>query len=192
MQRRLLSESGNKVSYLQIIGFAVILFGLVYLFIEQIAGKLNGDVVSITFFTIMLGIALAFPDLLKDPSNNLSTMRIVVFMMINVISLLLLKIGWGQTSLKNIGFDQYWMGIIAFIFGAKATQSYFESKMAILANAQAAASGNSPGANIINPVQQAAGAIPASLNGEDLDGCGMTPTQLTTDAGLPASKGGMA
>ncbi|HVV55092.1 MAG TPA: hypothetical protein VHC47_07205 [Mucilaginibacter sp.] len=195
MQRRLLSESDNKVSYLQIIGFAVILFGLVYLFIEQIAGKLNGDVVSITFFTIMLGIALAFPDLLKDPSNNLSTMRIGVFMMINVVSLLLLKIGWEQTSLKNIGFDQYWMGIIAFIFGAKATQSYFESKISALANAQATASANpqnATGTNAINPVQQATGTTSTATNEEDLDGCGITPTQLTTDAGLPASKGGMA
>src|SRR5205823_1376178 len=63
---------------------------------------------------------------------GLSTMRIVVFMIVNVICLLLIKIGWGKEihSLEQIGLDQYWMGVIAFVFGAKATQSFFESKMA--------------------------------------------------------------
>jgi hypothetical protein len=59
-------------------------------------------------------------------------MRIVVFMMVNVISMLLIKIGWNKSSLKEIELDQWWMGVIAFIFGAKATQSYFESKLAAL------------------------------------------------------------
>lgn len=47
--------------------------------------------------------------------------------------MLLLKIGWadGVDSLDDIKLDQWWMGIIAFIFGAKATQSFFESKMAV-------------------------------------------------------------
>jgi len=47
--------------------------------------------------------------------------------------MLLLKIGWanGITSLKGIGLDEWWMGVIAFVFGAKAVQSYFESKMAV-------------------------------------------------------------
>jgi hypothetical protein len=52
-------------------------------------------------------------------------------MMINVVCMLLLKIGWPDTvtSLRDIGLDQWWMGLIAFIFGAKAMQAFFESKM---------------------------------------------------------------
>ena len=57
-------------------------------------------------------------------------MRIVVFMITNVICLLLIKIGWETGDLKEIGVDQYWVAIIAFVFGAKATQAFFESKMA--------------------------------------------------------------
>ena len=78
----------------------------------------------------MLGFAFAFPDLLQDQNKGLSTMRIVTFMMINVICMLLLKVGWNCKSFEDIGINGYWMGIIAFVFGAKAAQSYFESKTA--------------------------------------------------------------
>jgi len=52
-------------------------------------------------------------------------------MVTNVICLLLIKIGWDKGSLACIGLDGWWMGVIAFVFGAKATQSYFESKLAV-------------------------------------------------------------
>lgn len=164
MERKLLHTSEDKISYLQIIGFLVILFGLIELFTEQILGKLTGEVIATDFFAIMLGFAFAFPDLLRDSNKGLSTMRIVVFMMVNVICILLLKIGWEQPSLKAIGVDQYWMGIIAFVFGAKATQTYFESKLA----------------------------VPPAPTPTELDGCGIAPTRLTTDNELPPSKGGVA
>jgi len=54
--------------------------------------------------------------------------------MINVICMLLLKIGWTANSLTEIGLNGSWMGVIAFVFGAKATQSYFESKFAVPEN----------------------------------------------------------
>ena len=76
----------------------------------------------------MPGISLAFPSLLQDHGKGLSTMRIVVFMTINILCLLLLKIGWNAISLAEIGIDANWVAIIAFVFGAKATQAYFESK----------------------------------------------------------------
>lgn len=88
----------------------------------------EGKQVAIFFFIIMLGMSFAFPTLLEGPNNDLSTMRITVFMMVNVICMLILKNGWDAGSMKNIGVDEYWMGIIAFVFGAKATQSFFESK----------------------------------------------------------------
>jgi len=88
----------------------------------------EGKQVAIFFFIIMLGMCFAFPSLLEGPNNDLSTMRITVFMMVNVICMLILKNGWDSGSMKNIGIDEYWMGIIAFVFGAKATQSFFENK----------------------------------------------------------------
>lgn len=169
MERKLLHNSADKISYLQIIGFLVILIGLIDLIITQIVGKLSGEVIAIDFFAITLGFAFAFPDLLKDSNKGLSTMRIVVFMMVNVICMLLLKIGWEAKSLHDIGLDQYWMGVIAFIFGAKATQTYFESKLAV-----PPADGTAAQANAAEP-----------------DGCGIQPTKLTADNELPVAKGGV-
>jgi hypothetical protein len=174
MDRKLIHNRESKISFLQIIGFIVILSGLIYLFVRQIFFKLNGETIAIDFFTIMLGFSFAFPDLLQDSNKGLSTMRIVVFMMINVICMLLLKIGWHSITLSAIGLDQYWMGVIAFVFGAKAAQTYFESKLAV------------PGI-----VGGGTGAMSAVVK-DELDGCGVAATQLTADADLPASKGGMA
>lgn len=123
---------------LQLAGFILIAVGVVFLLYKLIAaafsktlGGITGTEISISFFIIMLGISFIFPDMLKGKTQDVSTMRIVVFMMINVICLLLLKLGWDQHNLADIGLNEYWMGVIAFVFGAKATQSYFESKMAV-------------------------------------------------------------
>jgi len=129
-RRKLVSINETSISYLQIFGIFLVFFGIISVisaaFIESPAG------ISISFFITMLGFAFVFPSLLEG-NDGLSTMRIVVFMMTNVICMLLLKIGWAATteSLSDIGLDEWWMGVIAFVFGAKAMQSYFESKMAV-------------------------------------------------------------
>lgn len=138
-RRNLISKNEGKVSFLQITGFILILLGILYFigkFVYNVllnfksvpAINLTAEEVAILFFIIMLGVALAFPTLLEDQNKGLSTMRLVVFMMINVICMLLLKIGWNAKDLSAIGVNQYWMGIIAFVFGAKAVQTFFESR----------------------------------------------------------------
>ena len=109
----------------QIFGYTMIFTGVLAIIFFGFGD--NSSLIAISFFIIMLGVALAFPKLLEG-NDGLSTMRIVVFMMTNVICLLLLKIGWGAHSLKEIELDEWWMGVIAFVFGAKATQSYFDNK----------------------------------------------------------------
>lgn len=209
MLRKLLHFSGDKLSYLQIIGFSVILFGLLYMFYKQIFGTMTGGDIAIIFFTIMLGFSFAFPELLRDSNKGLSTMRIAVFMMINVICMLLLKIGWEQHDLIAIGLDEYWMGVIAFVFGAKATQSYFESKLAAvsstLQSTQTTTTSSPSAASAplttttstlsapITPISPTTATPIANTNDdENLDGCGIPATNLTPNVDLPASKGGMA
>lgn len=129
-----LTNDKKKVSITQILGFVLLLSGAAFLIGSGFFGhQTSSGGVSVFFFITMLGFALTFPALLQG-NDGLSTMRIVVFMMTNVICMLLLKIGWakGVTNLREIGLDGYWMGVIAFVFGAKATQSYFESKLAVL------------------------------------------------------------
>lgn len=111
------------------LSIALLLFKLILLALPN--GKissLNGTEMSVMFFIIMLGIAFVFPELLSNKDKEASTMRIVVFMMVNVICILLIKIGWSKHSLGDIGLDANWMGVIAFVFGAKATQSFFENR----------------------------------------------------------------
>ncbi len=132
-KRNLIKKNEDKISYMQIIGFGLVASGIIYMTAVRIITHVSSpEGMAISFFIIMLGMAFAFPSLLKGYNKDLSTMRIVVFMMVNVICLLLIKIGWASDikSLGDIGLNQYWMGVIAFIFGAKAAQSYFESKLA--------------------------------------------------------------
>jgi len=135
MNRKLIKKNESKISVLQIIGFILIILPILYIIGKYIynltnhqsALGLTPEEIAVLFFIIMLGFAFAFPDLLQDQNCGLSTMRIIVFMMTNVICMLLLKIGWDKPDFGAIKINEYWMGIIAFIFGAKATQSFFEA-----------------------------------------------------------------
>lgn len=125
-KNKFLQEGEDRITALRIIGFVLVILGILTFCIAAMMDE--GAIVAVAFFITMLGFAFALPKLLEG-NDGLSTMRIVVFMMINVICLLLLKIGWGKNSLKEIGLDEWWMGVIAFVFGAKATQTYFENKL---------------------------------------------------------------
>lgn len=140
LKRDLIKKGEGKLTYVQIFGFILITLGVIYfasfllpsgiidlLPFLKLAEHPESSEVPIAFFTIMLGVAFAFPDMLKGQTKEISTMRIIVFMFANVICMLLLKIGWDKQSLTEIGLDGFWMGLIAFLFGAKATQAYFEN-----------------------------------------------------------------
>jgi len=130
-----MTKNSKDSQLLRIIGFCLIIIGVGCLLFYLLIGRfirlsISPQDMAVIFFIMMLGMAFIFPQLLEDRNKGLSTMRIVVFMMVNLICLLLLKLGWDQPTLKSIGVDQWWMGIIAFVFGAKATQAYFESNLA--------------------------------------------------------------
>ncbi len=140
-KRDLIQKNEGRLTYVQLAGFTLILLGLVYMasfllpsgVIKYAAWMELDDAptpygISIAFFTIMLGVSFAFPQMLQTGQGETSTMRIVVFMLVNVMCMLLLKVGWGKNNLSEIGLDENWVAIIAFLFGAKATQAYFENK----------------------------------------------------------------
>lgn len=145
LKRDWIQKGEGKLTYVQLFGFLLIAFGVVYFASYLLPGGIihyfsapepdeapTANGISIAFFTTMLGVAFAFPDMLRGQTKEISTMRIIVFMFANVICLLLLKIGWDKDSLQDIGLDGYWIGAIAFVFGAKATQSYFEHAKSLL------------------------------------------------------------
>jgi hypothetical protein len=140
LKRDWIQKDEGNLTYVQLFGFILIALGVIYFSSFLLPSGIidifpflkldkhpESSEVPIAFFTIMLGITFAFPDMLKGQTKNISTMRIIVFMFANVICMLLLKIGWNKDSLSEIGLDGYWMGVIAFLFGAKATQAYFEN-----------------------------------------------------------------
>jgi hypothetical protein len=139
LQRHVFNNKEKPLTLIQILGLCLILLGVGYFatFLVptsitdlipwlKLDDKPESSEVAIAFFTTMLGVAFAFPDMLKGQTKEISTMRIIVFMLANVITMLLIKMGWDKDSLTGVGLDGYWMGVIAFLFGAKATQTYFE------------------------------------------------------------------
>lgn len=151
-KRKLIWKNEKRISILQMIGFALMTIGTVALIVCSLLSNTQvPSIVAVSFFITMLGYSFAFPSLLEGHAG-LSTMRIVVFMMTNIICMLLLKIGWANTvtSLKDIGLDSYWVGIIAFVFGAKATQRYFESSLSGSDSSPAADRSTKPDTEIID------------------------------------------
>lgn len=157
LKRDWIQKDEGKLTYVQLFGFLLIACGVVYLASYLLPSGIihffssleldedptpNG--ISIAFFTTMLGVSFAFPDMLRGQTKEISTMRIIVFMFANVICMLLLKIGWDKKSLAEVGLDGYWMGIVAFLFGAKATQSYFENAKSLLPGSGAKADSEAP------------------------------------------------
>jgi len=130
MGRKLMVQEGHRVSWLQLLGFMLMLVSIFYLLANLFFFSVTADDMAVNFFIIILGFSFSFPDMLKDENKEISTMRMAVFMVVSVITMLLLKIGWNSKSLKEIGLDQFWMGVIAFVFGAKAIQYFFESRLA--------------------------------------------------------------
>jgi len=131
--RKLIQKDEQKITAVQLLGLGLILLGVVVTLIFIFSGggqcgiEPTAEKVALTFLVISLGIAFAFPDLLQDHSGGLSTMRVVVFMMTNVLCMLFIKFGWTADSFSAMGIDGYWVSIVAFVFGAKAAQSYFEN-----------------------------------------------------------------
>jgi len=132
MKRDFFFKNEGSLTVIQMIGFVILVVGVIGVIVASFRpfeSDIEASMIAGSFFVTMLGLAFAFPSLLEG-NEGLSTMRITVFMMTDVICMLLLKIGWSDSvdSLEDIGLDATWMGVIAFVFGAKATQSFFESR----------------------------------------------------------------
>jgi hypothetical protein len=133
--KRLIDYEETRVPVFQLFGYTLILIGVLYLVYKIVFpiklgnSPINGDKMAMTFFIIMLGISFAFPSMLKDQNKGLSTMRIAVFMIINVFVILCIKIGWNCGSLKEFVIDKTWGYIIGAALGSKAIQSLGENNI---------------------------------------------------------------
>lgn len=177
IKRDWIQKGEGKLTYVQLFGFLLIVLGVFYFssfllstgvinyfpsFKLDDASTPNG--ISLAFFITMLGVAFAFPDMLRGQTKEISTMRIIVFMFANVICMLLLKIGWDKHSLSGIGLDGYWIGVIVLLFGAKATQSYFENSKSFFQSSKPTSNANDTPLNKIEIARLAANQNRDELN----------------------------
>lgn len=132
------SKKDNNSAVFGYVLMSIAILSFLALIVQQEWGR-SGQFISveipILFFITMLGFVFIYPDLMKDQSKNLSTMRIVVFMMVNVICMLMLKIGWFSNDFSIMGINGYWVTVIGFVFGGKVAQSYIENHPSSVATA---------------------------------------------------------
>ncbi len=90
------------------------------------SGLDEGALPAGSFFLILVGMSFCFPSLLEEAKGEISTMRVVVFAVTMVFSVIHLKIGWNAGSFKDFQIDQTWVYILGLAFGSKVFQKYGE------------------------------------------------------------------
>src|SRR5215216_3290094 len=90
----------------------------------------QGALPAASFLSLLIGIAFAFPSLLKGPGTNagFSTMRIVVFAVVLLFCTIYMKIGWSIGKMEEFTIDKQWIYILGLAFGSKAFQRYSENE----------------------------------------------------------------
>lgn len=122
----------------RVIGIVLIAMGIIGLSTAAAISTMshtidNGSVAAISFFFVMMGLAMYFPSMLQGGGQNLSTMRVVVFMIISIFTIIAIKTGWNAESLADFKIDQSWVYVLGLTFGGKVVQSFSE-KMGGAAN----------------------------------------------------------
>lgn len=85
-----------------------------------------GTLAAVLFFFVMLGIALVYPDMLKERSGATSSMRVCVFMVVSAFTITVIKTGWNIIDPAKFAVDNSWVYIIGIALGAKTVQYYGE------------------------------------------------------------------
>jgi hypothetical protein len=86
----------------------------------------EGALPAASFFLILIGMVFHFPTLLQEADGGISTMRVVVFAVVMVFSVIHLKIGWNAGTFKDFNIDQTWIYILGLAFGSKVFQKFGE------------------------------------------------------------------
>lgn len=121
--QKLTHKSGTWLIVLGVVGFVT---AVVLELIPVTADYTPGALPAVSFFLIMLGMAFVFPDMLQD-GNNLSTMRVIVYMVVSVFVIVAVKIGWEAENFDDFKMDRTWVYILGLAFGSKVFQSFSEN-----------------------------------------------------------------
>jgi hypothetical protein len=120
--KNLMQNFGKVLIIVGAVGFVVASL----LSFTDYSGLDEGAMPAGSFFLIMVGMSFCFPSLLEEAKGEISTMRVVVFAVTMVFSVIHLKIGWNAGSFKDFQIDQTWVYILGLAFGSKAFQKFGE------------------------------------------------------------------
>ncbi len=92
----------------------------------EYSGLDQGALPAASFFLILIGMVFHFPTLLQEAKGEISTMRVIVFAVVMVFSVVHLKIGWNAGTFKDFQIDNTWVYILGLAFGSKVFQKFNE------------------------------------------------------------------
>jgi hypothetical protein len=119
---RALQWVGTAILLAAIGGFATI--GIA----AAVGHAFKGEVPACCVVMLLVGFGLAKPELLQDDTQQASTMRVGVLVLIAVFALLTTKAGWGADGLSALTLDGSWAWVLGAALGGKALQSFSEYK----------------------------------------------------------------
>jgi hypothetical protein len=82
---------------------------------------------ALAVMLILLGIPITWPVLLKD-TETFSSMRMVLYVLCGVFTLMLVKTGWTADSMSDIKIDPWWTSLLSTALASKAAQSFSENR----------------------------------------------------------------
>jgi len=117
------------------LGFALMVVGFLGFVIAGIwraaAGTTcPGEIPAIALFLMLFGFVSRNPGLLRDDTDAVSAMRVVLFGLFCVFAILTVKAGWGAADLSSLTLSPGWSLLLGAVAGSKAAQSFSEPSKA--------------------------------------------------------------
>lgn len=123
-----MTERIGVLGWIGVVGVLAGLGGLAAVGVAAAFGaQVGGAVPGCCLVMIMVGLALARPELLQDDTAQMSTMRVAVLGLVTLFMLVTTKAAWTAGDLAHLTLDRSWAWLLAAALGGKVLQSFSES-----------------------------------------------------------------
>ena len=99
---------------------------LIFLFVMARPGAALEDRLACGLLLLIVSGPLLYPSMLRGDGEDVSAMRVVVYIIVGVFSVLTFRLGWRASTLAELKIDPWWTGIVTVAIGGKAAQSFAE------------------------------------------------------------------
>jgi hypothetical protein len=90
-------------------------------------GRVAAEWPALAVLLVLIGIPMAWPVLLTD-GEAFSSMRLVLYVLCSVFTLMLVKTGWTAETMGDIKVDPWWGTLLSSALISKAAQSFSENR----------------------------------------------------------------